>query len=133
LGLLTVAAASAQVYTVVDVQNVPAAGDASSALVRITLPDRVEDVACDALVAGAGMGGIGATIALAGRGHTVCLTEETDWVGGQATAGGVPALDENRFIEMAGGTSSYRQFRAAIRDWYRQNRASAPEPRLGKI
>src|SRR5207244_676558 len=66
-------------------------------------------VACDVLVAGAGMGGIGAALAAARHGLTVCLTEETDWIGGQATAGGVSALDENRFIERAGA-----QFTSAV-------------------
>ena len=128
LGILLASAAAAQSeYTLVDVQKAPLTGDPSSALVRISVPERVEEVSCDALVAGAGMGGIAAGLALAGRGHSVCLTEETDWVGGQATAGGVSALDENRFIEFAGGTRSYMQFRSAIRDWYRHNRALTPK------
>ena len=90
LGILLASAAAAQSeYTLIDVQKAPLTGDPSSALVRVSVPGRVEEVSCDALVAGAGMGGIAAGLALAGRGHSVCLTEETDWVGGQATAGGV--------------------------------------------
>jgi hypothetical protein len=112
------------------VQNVPLNGDAASAVVRIFVPERVREVSCDALVAGAGMGGIGASLVLAARGHSVCLTEETDWVGGQATAGGVSALDENRFIEFAGGTRSYMQFRSGIRAWYRHNRALTAKAKL---
>jgi hypothetical protein len=61
------------------------------------------------------MGGIGAALAVARHGRTVCLTEETGWIGGQATAGGVSALDENRFIEIAGGTREYYRFRSGIR------------------
>jgi hypothetical protein len=60
----------------------------------------------------------------------VCLTEETDWAGGQATAGGVSALDENHFIEFAGGTRSYMRFRNGIREWYRRNRALTPQAKL---
>ena len=105
--LLTGAAAAAADYSVIDVQNVPLWGDPSSAVVHVTVTGNVEEVSCDALIAGAGMGGVAASLALAARGHSVCLTEETDWVGGQATAGGVPALDESRFIEFAGGTRSY--------------------------
>ncbi len=116
-------AAPAAEYRVLDVQSVPLAGDPSRAVVRMTLPDRVPEIRCDVLVVGAGMGGIGAALAAADRGHSVCLTEETDWVGGQATAGGGSALDENRFIEFAGGTRSYMRFRTGIRDWYRRNRA----------
>src|SRR5438552_3670003 len=128
--LALVASAAMGEYTIVDVQKVPLSGDASSALVPISLPERIEEAACDALVAGAGMGGVAAGLALARRGHSVCLTEETDWVGGQATAGGVPALDENRFIELAGGTRSYMRFRSGIRDWYRRNRALTSAARL---
>ena len=76
------------------------------------------------------MGGIGAALSITARGHSVCLTEETDWVGGQATAGGVPALDENRFIEFAGGTRSYMEFRQRVRDWYREKRKLTPQAAL---
>ena len=79
------------------------------------------------------MGGVAASLALAGRGHSVCLVEETDWIGGQATAGGVSALDENRFIEFAGGTRSYYEFRNRIRDTYRRNQALRGGCRLGEL
>jgi len=105
-------------YTIVDVQKVPVSGDPASAIVKASIPDAVPEVSCDVLVAGAGMGGIGAVLAAARHGRTVCLTEETDWIGGQATAGGVSALDENRFIEIAGGTREYYRFRSAIRAAY---------------
>jgi FAD dependent oxidoreductase len=120
-------APSAEAYSVLDVQKVPAAGDPIQAVVRITVPDHVDEIGCDFLIAGAGMGGIAAALAAAGRGHSVCLTEETDWVGGQATAGGVSALDENRFIEFAGATRSYLEFRNRIRKWYRDHRNLTPQ------
>jgi FAD dependent oxidoreductase len=129
LFVTSLAAAGAD-YTVLDVQNVPLSGDPASAVVQVPVPARVEEVRCDALVAGSGMGGIAASLALTGRGHSVCLTEETDWVGGQATAGGVSALDENRFIEFAGGTRSYMRFRSGIRDWYRQKRTLTAQAKL---
>ena len=116
--LLLAALAHATDYTLVDVQNVPANGDPARAIVHAVIPDRVAEASCDVLVAGAGMGGIGAALAVARHSLKVCLTEETDWIGGQATAGGVSALDENRFIEIAGGTRSYYQFRQGIRDVY---------------
>ena len=124
---LLITRSPAAVYDVLDVQNVPLSGNPSSAVIHVTVPDRVPEIGCDVLVAGAGMGGVGATLVIAGRGHSVCLTEETDWVGGQATAGGVPALDENRFIEFAGGTRSYMGFRRGIRDWYHQHRHLTPQ------
>lgn len=105
-------------YTLVDIQKVPVSGDPASAIVRAAIPDGVAEVSCDVLVAGAGMGGIGAALAVARHGRTVCLTEETSWIGGQATAGGVSALDENRFIEIAGGTREYYRFRSGIRAVY---------------
>jgi hypothetical protein len=98
--------------------------------VHVSVPEHVAEVHCDALVAGAGMGGVAASLALARRAHSVCLTEETDWVGGQSTAGGVSALDENRFIEFAGGTRSYMQFRSGIRDWYREKRTLTAQAKL---
>jgi len=119
--LLAVAPVIAADYAVLDVQKIPLAGNPSQAVIRVTVPDQVPEIDCDVLVAGAGMGGMGASLALAARRHTVCLTEETDWVGGQATSGGVSALDENRFIEFSGATRSYRAFRDGIRDWYRKN------------
>jgi FAD dependent oxidoreductase len=114
-------------YTVLDVQKVPLAGDALQAVVHVSVPDRIPEISCDVLVAGGGMGGIGASLALSSRKHTVCLTEETDWVGGQATSGGVSALDENRFIEFSGATRTYSSFRNGIRDWYRQNTNLTPK------
>jgi hypothetical protein len=50
----------------VDVQKVPLFGDPAAAVVRVTVPEQVDEVRCDALVAGAGMGGIAAAITPAG-------------------------------------------------------------------
>jgi hypothetical protein len=113
--LFLAALASGAEYTVVDVQSVPAIGDASSAIVRAVIQEPVAEVTCDVLIAGAGMGGVGAALAVARHDLSACITEETDWVGGQATAGGVSALDENKFIEIAGGTRRYYEFRNRIR------------------
>jgi hypothetical protein len=113
--LLLAALCQAADYTLVDVQKVPVHGDPAAAVAHVSIGGQVPEVTCDALVAGAGMGGIGASLALARHGKSVCLTEETDWIGGQATAGGVSALDENRFIEITGGTRRYYEFRNAVR------------------
>ena len=118
---LVVAPARSQDFTVLDVPGVPANGDPLRAVLHVHAGPNPEELSCDVLVAGAGMGGVAAALTAAGRGHSVCLTDETDWVGGQATSGGVPALDENRFIEFAGGTRSYYQFRNGIREAYRTN------------
>ncbi len=118
---------NAQTYTLVDVQKVPALGDWRAALETFTVPVQVGEERCDVLVAGAGMGGVSAAITLAKLQLSVCLTEETDWVGGQMTAGGVSALDENKFIEIAGGTRSYYDLRERIRRHYREKTALKPE------
>src|SRR5260370_41957951 len=75
----------------------------------------------EVLVVGGGMGGVAAALAAARAGRSVLLTEETDWLGGQLTAQGVSALDEHRFIESFGGTTSYMALRQAIRDIYRSD------------
>jgi hypothetical protein len=103
----------AQRHQVVDVQSVRIDGDPSQWIHDIEIPAEPEAIACDILVAGAGPGGVAAALRAAERGHTVCLSEETDWIGGQL--GTVSALDENRFIEFAGGTRAYYDLRRRIR------------------
>ena len=96
----------------------PAFGNPSDAIVRAVINEPVTEVVCDVLIAGGGMGGVGAALAVARHNLTACVTEETDWVGGQATSGGVSALDENKFIEISGGTRRYYEFRNRIRQAY---------------
>ena len=102
-----------------DVMAVRATGDPAAAVLRDLAPRAVEEVACDVLVVGGGTGGVAAALALARAGRTVCLTEETDWIGGQLTAQGVSALDEHEHIEAFGGTRAYYGLRDAIRARYR--------------
>ncbi|RZM82248.1 FAD-dependent oxidoreductase [Leptolyngbya iicbica] len=58
------------------------------------VPDEV--VACDLLIVGGGLSGTAAAYQALKAGHTVCLTEMTDWVGGQISSQGTTALDESR-------------------------------------
>jgi hypothetical protein len=85
----------------------------------------------DILVVGGGFGGVSAALAAAKLGGTVIVTEETDWIGGQATGQGVPP-DEHPWIEQYGSSRSYREFRAGIRDYYRRtyplSAAAAQDP-----
>lgn len=74
----------------------------------------------DILIAGGSFGGISAALAAAKAGCRVIVTEETSWIGGQATTQGVP-LDEHPWIEKFGASSSYMSFRNKIRDYYRRN------------
>jgi hypothetical protein len=76
---------------------------------------------CECLVVGGSLGGVAAALALSERGYTVCLTEETDWLGGQATSQGVSALDEFWVVEQFGTTASYARFRQLIRNHYLHN------------
>lgn len=117
---------SAQPVQLVDFDAVRAAGDPASFLHTVPSTVSPEEITCDILIAGAGSGGFAAAIRAAERGHSVCLTEESDWIGGQTTAGGVSALDENRFIEFAGGTRTYYQLRNSIRQYYRRRFALSP-------
>jgi len=87
----------------------------------------------DILIVGASLGGVAAAIAAARRGCSVILTEECEWIGGQATTQGVP-LDEHPWAERFGITRSYAEFRARARDYYRRNyplsRAAMADPNL---
>lgn len=74
----------------------------------------------DLVVAGAGLGGCAAALAALRNNLTVIMTEETDWVGGQLTQQGVPP-DEHSHIETHGATQLYRDFRTAIRQYYKNH------------
>ncbi|MBN2172427.1 MAG: FAD-dependent oxidoreductase [Candidatus Krumholzibacteriota bacterium] len=90
-------------------------------------PDRT--VTVDILVAGGGLGGVAAALAACDAGRTVLLSEETSWLGGQATSQGVAALDDNGWADHGGATARYQAFREGVRDWYRRHRA--PDPQRG--
>jgi hypothetical protein len=51
-------------------------------------------VGCDIFIAGSGLSGVATAYEGLLAGKQVCMTEITDWVGGQITAQGVSALDE---------------------------------------
>lgn len=74
----------------------------------------------DAVVAGGGLGGFAAALALCRNGLNVILTEETDWIGGQVSQQGVPP-DEHAWIETHGAPASYREYRNRIRSYYKRN------------
>ena len=105
--------------TVLDVMRVPATGDPLVALRSVRSDAPARRVECDVLVVGGGMGGVAAALAATRRGKSVCLLEETDWLGGQMTSQGVSALDEHEHIEGFGGTRTYYALREAVRDHYR--------------
>lgn len=87
---------------------------------RAATQPRSRELAADVIIIGAGFGGCAAALAAARNGLRVILTEETDWIGGQLTAQGVP-LDENAWIDKAGATRSYQTLRQQIRGYYGRN------------
>jgi hypothetical protein len=78
---------------------------------------RPDNVDSDVLIIGGSFGGVAAALTAAKMGKRVILTEETAWLGGQATTQGVP-IDEHPWIEQYGCTRSYRKFRQLVRDYY---------------
>ena len=86
------------------------------------------DCEAEILIVGASFGGVSAALAAARAGRRVVLTEESGWIGGQATAQGVP-LDEHPWIERYGSSESYRQFRRSVREYYRRNYPLTAESR----
>jgi FAD dependent oxidoreductase len=120
--------------SLLDVMKIPPSGDPTTAVLQNLVPRNVEDVGCDVLVVGGGTGGVAAALAAVRAGRTVCLLEETDWIGGQLTAQGVSALDEHDHIERFGGTRTYYALREAIREHYRRLSpalAAQPQPNPG--
>ncbi len=81
----------------------------------------MQEFITDVLIIGGGTGGYAAALSALRMGKKVILTEETDWIGGQLTAQGVPP-DENPWIDsyQTGCTASYRAFRDNVRDYYRR-------------
>jgi hypothetical protein len=87
----------------------------------LAAPPREPDqsVGCDILVVGGGLAGAGAAYEALLLGKTVCLTEITDWVGGQISSQGTSALDERRTQrEKLFFPKGYLEFRERIRKHY---------------
>lgn len=53
-----------------------------------------QEVNCEIAIVGAGMAGVAASYEALKAGRTVCMTEITDWIGGQVSSQGTSALDE---------------------------------------
>src|SRR3546814_2583368 len=68
---------------------------------------------CDILVVGGSFGGCAAALAAAKLGKEVIITEETSWIGGQATTQGVP-MDEQRSEENTSELQSLTRISYAV-------------------
>jgi FAD-dependent oxidoreductase family protein len=91
---------------------------ASTLLVLPFQAARARELRCDVAIIGGGFGGVAAALGALRNGQQVILTEETDWIGGQTTSQAVPP-DEHAWIESFGCTRTYREYRNAVRDYYR--------------
>lgn len=107
-----------KVITRVDVESV-SLDRPEQAVKHFVVERKPKVLSCDLLIVGGGTGGVAAALAACSAGLDVCLSEETSWLGGQMTAQGVSALDENYLVESSGATRTYKLFRTRIRKHYR--------------
>ena len=110
--------AMGQTIRIVDPLSVTADGDPSKAVVSLSLPRSISERVCDVVILGGGLGGSAAALTAAQRTRHVCMTEPTNWVGGQMTSQGISAFDDNEWTETSGGTRSFQALRQNIRNHY---------------
>ncbi len=80
-------------------------------------PDRTVD--CEILIVGGGLAGTAAAYEALLAGRTVCLTEITDWVGGQVSSQGTSALDEAKHMrEIRFFPRGYNELRRQVYEKY---------------
>ncbi len=78
-----------------------------------------EVVDCELLIVGGGLAGTATAYESLRAGRTVCMTEITDWVGGQISSQGTSALDEARKQrELLFYSEGYNELRSRIKDFY---------------
>lgn len=81
----------------------------------LELRSMTQTVNCDVMVVGGGTSGVAASYEALKAGRSVCLTEITDWVGGQVSSQGTSALDEKTTQRSIGLFSrGYGEFRQRI-------------------
>lgn len=86
-----------------------------------TTPPADETVACEILVVGGGLAGVATAYEALRDGRTVCMTDITDWIGGQITSQGTSALDEaRRQRQLLFYSRGYKELRDRIREKYGQ-------------
>ncbi|PSN17075.1 FAD-dependent oxidoreductase [filamentous cyanobacterium CCP5] len=84
-------------------------------------PDQTPDqvVECEVLIVGGGLAGTAAAYESLLLGRTVCMSELTDWVGGQISSQGTTALDESRRQrELLFYAEGYKRLRDRIEQHY---------------
>lgn len=83
-------------------------------------PPAGSTIDCTVLIAGGGTGGVAAALAATRLGLKACITEETDWIGGQLTAQGLNASDDapGALTDTVGATRSFLELRSLMRAAY---------------
>jgi len=85
----------------------------------IASPSPDETVTCDILVAGGGLAGAATAYEALLAGKTVCITELTDWLGGQISSQGTSALDERTTQrQLLFYPRGYLELRSRIEEYY---------------
>ncbi len=87
---------------------------------QASLPRPVDEtVTCELLIVGGGLAGTATAYEALLAGKTVCMTELTDWVGGQLTSQGTAALDEKATqTDLLYYPKGYLELRERIKDFY---------------
>lgn len=81
------------------------------------VPD--ETVECELLIAGGGLAGVATAYEALRAGRTVCMTDITDWLGGQISSQGTSALDEaSRQRSLLFYPAGYNELRSRIAEHY---------------
>ncbi len=113
----------------IDIPNITL-DNTESGIERINLQTgSVKVVHCDIAIIGGSIGGIAAGLAAGTFYNTrqnhktpkIIIIEETSHLGGQMTAQGVSALDENYLVETSGACRNYQKLRNNIRKYYQNN------------
>ncbi|KAM3090210.1 FAD-dependent oxidoreductase [Phormidesmis sp. 146-35] len=82
-----------------------------------------QEVTCDLMVAGGGLSGAATAYEALKAGHTVCMTEITDWVGGQISSQGTSALDEKKTQrDLRYFPKGYLEFRQQLLDRHKNQK-----------
>ncbi len=80
-----------------------------------------QTVACEVLIVGSGLSGVATAYEALKAGRTVCMTELTDWLGGQISSQGTSALDEARQQRsLLFYPHGYNKLRSRIEDHYNE-------------
>lgn len=84
-----------------------------------TQPNIDDTVECEILIVGGGLSGTSAAYESLLAGRTVCMTELTDWVGGQISSQGTSALDEaKKQRSLLFYAEGYKALRQRIESFY---------------